>query len=234
MNKIRIFVGHVFDRSLIDDLRETLAQSFSQFGKGVELWYADDHLSDSHILAKVCHAIEESKCCVFELSDTSRPNVFIELGFALGREKPIVMLIRKGARCASDIAGHDFLEYESYKELREKLIRRAPQIIGWAANQLIREGSHVPIDRLLILGFKNLKEGDEVDVAAMIRPIIGRTPNQGEINGHTSMLRRLEWIEQSSGKFVLTSKGERILAGAVVAVEQSNPNECPQILVPVR
>lgn len=121
-----VFVGHRFSREYMDDLRTALELAFRGYGD-TRIEYADLHLVQGHILKdKIQLLIEGAFLCIFDISDASRPNVFIELGYAYGRGKHVVLMSRTEA--PADLAGYDVIVYGSFKELREKLSRYLPQI----------------------------------------------------------------------------------------------------------
>ena len=133
MSQLLCFVGHVFSQDQIDDLRPAIAKSFE--GNDINLWFADDYLSGGHVFDKISGAIDRSFICIFELSDANKPNVFLELGYALGKNKPCFFLLRKGNSMPSDLQGFDRIEYESMKQVTEKLTGFWPQILQRALKQ---------------------------------------------------------------------------------------------------
>jgi len=84
--------------------------------------YADDEVVDGHILMhKIFPIIDRCRFGLYEISETNRPNVFLELGYAKGRGKPCYLLLRQGEKPPSNLAGCDRVDYESYRHLTEKL-----------------------------------------------------------------------------------------------------------------
>lgn len=55
------------------------------------------------------------------LLDGANPNVFLEIGFAWGVNKPTVLIIKKGANLPFDVSGQKCLQYSSIAELRTML-----------------------------------------------------------------------------------------------------------------
>jgi len=167
MNKVlfQCFMGHVFSREQIDDLRGAIRDAFQDCCPQACLWFADDYLGSKHILDKISDAIDKSDMCMFELSHLSKPNVFVELGYAIAKSKKYVLLVKKGLEVPSDLAGLDRIEYESFKELRDKLKKYLPQVIRNAVGteRLVGDldmrvfrllpdtplpGSHIDLDKL--------------------------------------------------------------------------------------
>jgi hypothetical protein len=99
------FVGHVFEHEQIDDLRAAIARGCPQALRKVEIRYADEEVDTKPIFEKIRAEIEHALFCFFEISNASKPNVFLELGYALGRQKVCILLLKKGAQPPSDLAG---------------------------------------------------------------------------------------------------------------------------------
>ena len=131
--KFQYFVGHVFDRQSRDDLRTAIRKGLSQFEELLTAFYADDVYEQGDILAqKIMPAIDRSAFCIFDVSDVGRPNVFLELGYALGRRKPTLLICKRGTDLPSDIKGFDRITWESYKHLATELTRLAPNLMSRA------------------------------------------------------------------------------------------------------
>jgi hypothetical protein len=73
------------------------------------------------LFAKVREGIDHAAACLFEISDNTRANVFLELGYAYGRGKRCVLICRRGTAIPTDLKGLELLEYESYKDLSQQL-----------------------------------------------------------------------------------------------------------------
>lgn len=150
-----LFVGHAFTRDQIDDLRRALREGIPMVGGS--LWFADEHPGVGSLFEKIKEGIDESVACLFDISDRPRPNVFLELGYALGREKPCVLLCRSGTRIPTDLKGFEFLEYESYADLSQKLYASIGPRLG------------VPLSKAVILSLASLAHNPPVrraDLAA--------------------------------------------------------------------
>jgi hypothetical protein len=115
-----VFVGHVFDTASIHDLRAAISRAATSTPWTVI--YADEAITTGHILIdKIIPQIQQAEFCLFEISDHTRPNVFIELGIAKGLGKPCVLLVKIGHDLPSDLGGYDRLHYSSYKDLTAQL-----------------------------------------------------------------------------------------------------------------
>lgn len=74
------------------------------------------------ILARVRERIETASLVVAELTGAN-PNVYLEIGYAWGRQRPTVLLIKKGEEPRFDLRGQRCLIYESIKDLEEALTK---------------------------------------------------------------------------------------------------------------
>jgi hypothetical protein len=125
----KYFVAHVFDRECMDDLRSAIEAAFQE--TEFVPYYAEQQLIDGHILAdKIFPAIQSSLFGLFEISNQNKPNSFIELGYAKGKGKKCILLIKKGIEPPSDLAGFDRIIYSSYKDLTDSLKRYLPSILN--------------------------------------------------------------------------------------------------------
>src|SRR5580698_9234802 len=101
--KLPVFVGHVFKKDQLDDLRQALESAFSEV-EFLELVYADTARFQGALFPKIALLIDSSLFCIFDISEENT-NVFLELGYALGRGKLCVPIIRSGSAVPADIAG---------------------------------------------------------------------------------------------------------------------------------
>lgn len=136
-----VFVGHRFTREFEDDFRRAIESAFEAHGERLEAKYADLELVAGHILtAKIEPMIDGAFFCIFDLSEGGTPNVFIEVGYALGQSKHIALTSR-GSQLPSNIAGFDTLTYVTFAELSDKLSRYLPGVIrkAKAHNKNVKE-----------------------------------------------------------------------------------------------
>ena len=118
--KAQFFVGHVFNTEQIDDFRWALREGL-KLTVGVELWFSDEHPGAGFLLEKIKAGIDNASACFFDISIDSKPNVFIELGYALGQGKTCFILCRRGSNVPADLQGLERIEYSSYNELMKWL-----------------------------------------------------------------------------------------------------------------
>ena len=121
ISKNEYFVAHDFSKEKIDDLRRAIEEAFE--GKDLKPYYADSEVrGGSHILKeKIAPKIEYTRFGIFDISETKKPNVFIELGVSMGLNKPYYLIAREGTEIPTDLQGLDRIEYSSFKDLTEKL-----------------------------------------------------------------------------------------------------------------
>lgn len=120
------FVAHAFSKEKIDDLRSAIEGSLEEFH--LKPYYADQEIRSQHILCKICEKIRSSRFGIFEISDQN-PNVTLELGMAYGSGKNALLIAKKGSEIPADLDGMDRLEYESLKDLTEKLRTKTKEFI---------------------------------------------------------------------------------------------------------
>ena len=100
--------------------RDALAEKFA--GSGVEFRYADDTLLNGHVMDKIRRMMSEVDVSVFDVTGNN-PNVFFELGYALGADEPGFVVVQQDAvdKLSADITGWDQLRYSDYTNLAETL-----------------------------------------------------------------------------------------------------------------
>lgn len=112
------FVAHEFSSEKRDDLRNAIELAFK--GTGFRPYYADIEVRQKHILDKIRGRILRTRFGIYDIS-TEKPNIFIELGLAIGAGKRYYIICEAGARIPADLAGLDRIEYTSYKHLTREL-----------------------------------------------------------------------------------------------------------------
>ncbi len=118
-NEYHFFVAHEFSTENIDDLRDAIENAFR--GSGLKPYYADVEVRQTHILEKIKEKIFNTQFGIYDISNPNKPNVFLELGIAIAAEKIIFLVCRRGTNIPADLDGLDRIEYESKKQLTNKL-----------------------------------------------------------------------------------------------------------------
>lgn len=84
---------------------------------------ADDIEHNENILETIQAGIRQCDAVVADAS-TANPNVFYEIGYAHGIDKPTILICRKGEKIPFDIQAKNLIFYSSIVELRERLRKR--------------------------------------------------------------------------------------------------------------
>lgn len=233
------FVGHVYNQKLIDDLREAISRATK--GTPWKPIYADEQVISGHILFdKIAPLIAQCEFSIFEISNKTRPNIFIELGIALQQGKPVYLLLEDGLEPPSDLAGRDRITYRSYKELseslRQKVFSQNPTIL---VSKLLRHTYHVntlsvSINRAILAsgsGDRNVfvwdlktenvrstfKHNSWVGSVAFSQysPILATSDGKGIIrlwDINTSEMRKMQQAHDGACRTIAFSPNEQILA----------------------
>lgn len=90
---------------------------------GLEAERIKDVRADFLITETILQKIESARLVVVDLT-LERPNVYFELGYARGREKTVVTLLRSGAKAHVDVRGWNYIEYIDSRPLEEDLVDR--------------------------------------------------------------------------------------------------------------
>lgn len=112
----KVFVAYPYS---LKGYREELAPAAEN---AVELVYADEILTNKHILEKITDLMKASDLSVFDLTGWNA-NVALELGVAIGLNLNYRILINSASQddVFSDMRGWDQLRYSDFDELRGKL-----------------------------------------------------------------------------------------------------------------
>ncbi|MCA1625883.1 MAG: nucleotide-binding protein [Acidobacteria bacterium] len=130
-----VFVGHRYSPLFMDSFRKAVKFAFESHREKLKIKYADERFSMGHILEKhIQPMIDDALFCVFDISEVDKPNVFIELGYAYGRNKYVV-LTSMSKQTPTDLAGLVMIFYDSFSELEDKLLRHMSENIEKARSQ---------------------------------------------------------------------------------------------------
>ena len=125
MGHSKIFVAHSFRDQKKVDLRSTIRRAFEP---ELTPYYADTELDASHLLIKLARRIEVSRLFVGDLSQIN-PNVMIEFGIALGRNKRILLCGSYGTDFPKFLWGVSAIRYPDYKTLEDELDRQKSEAV---------------------------------------------------------------------------------------------------------
>jgi hypothetical protein len=127
-NPRQIFVAYSYRLYPKADYRRV----FSELGKAfnVEFIFADEKITNLHILEKIATHIRTTRFGIYDISGWNA-NVTLELGLALGlNEKTFIILDptkTEAKEVPSDLRGIDRIQYGSYTELQEGLSKLLAQ-----------------------------------------------------------------------------------------------------------
>jgi hypothetical protein len=119
-SKQSIFVAMPFKKDMYDLFRFGISQPTRRIGFLSER--VDQEKYTGAVLKKIKKDIEDAKLIVAVLTG-SNPNVYLEVGYAWGKKKPTVLLIKKGEKPEFDLSAEKYIEYETIAEVEEILKR---------------------------------------------------------------------------------------------------------------
>ena len=135
--RLRVFVGHRFTPAVTRNLRHNLQIVLRPYG--ITPVYSDSDMPNGPVFETILKRIRAADFAIFDDRETEvRPNVLIELGAAIGMQKPYFYFnyakkrtVRIANRhepitTASDLAGMLYLPYASYRRLFVEFARRLP------------------------------------------------------------------------------------------------------------
>ena len=121
------FIGHEFRQK---DLRVKLERALSSLG--LQAYFADEEVTGDFILTKVCKKILVTRASIVDLT-TANPNVYYELGIAIGLNKPVFVVLKRGASVPSLLESFVKLHFTSYAGLERELVKQVPD---WLKNSI--------------------------------------------------------------------------------------------------
>lgn len=114
------FVAHEFSASGLDDLRTAIKEALSS--SGLEPYFADKEIIEGQIfINKILPKIRNCRFGIYDISNPTKPNVFIELGAAIAIGARYYIVVREDVSIPSDLQGLDRIEYRSFEHLKTQL-----------------------------------------------------------------------------------------------------------------
>jgi hypothetical protein len=98
-------------------------------GAGLLCERVDQAVFDGLIIERIRERIETARVVVADLS-YSNPNVYLEVGYAWGRQRPVILCVRDVNELRFDVKGHRCLVYRSIRELEGLLARELAAVLG--------------------------------------------------------------------------------------------------------
>jgi len=167
----KIFVAYPYSFPKADYRRpyQELEKAF-----GVKFEFADDQITNLHLLKKVTRMIATSRFSLFDITNWN-PNVTLELGIAIGRPTPYYLLFNPNIAekdAPSDLGGIDRIEYTSFAELGERLSELLAQEYGLPTSNKPASGQ---------------EQMEAIREAVRERVAAGDGPKVGEIAAHLNI-----------------------------------------------
>ncbi len=118
----QIFVAYAYNVYDKQDYRKVFASLEKAYG--IKFIFADEKITNMHILGKIRSYIGTSDFSLFDISGWN-PNVTLELGIAIAQSDNWYILLNPEKTTVgdvpSDIKGIDRIQYSSFTQLEEKL-----------------------------------------------------------------------------------------------------------------
>ncbi len=105
----------------LTDVSDAVKEVFGNFD--VRALRGDDIEHEDLITSRILSEIKTSEFCFADLSG-SRPNVYYEVGYAHALPRRVILFRKEGTGLHFDLAGYNCPEYESLRDLKEKLTHR--------------------------------------------------------------------------------------------------------------
>lgn len=90
------------------------------------------------ILERIKQRIETADLVIADLTGAN-PNVYLEVGYAWGRNRPVLLLSRKVEELCFDVKGHRCIVYKSIADLARRLAAELPAFGGEGGDQRRRQ-----------------------------------------------------------------------------------------------
>ena len=136
----RYFVAHEYPQVEPDDYREHLSEGLAPQYQPL---FPDKRTRLKHILHRICEMVLSTDFGVYDISNRQKPNIFLELGVAVGLEKPVILTRRVNPKTSTQgpeklpfgLQGLEILEYSSYADLRDNIGPRVRDWLGRGAGE---------------------------------------------------------------------------------------------------
>jgi hypothetical protein len=89
----------------------------------------DESVFTGNIVERITEGIKNATFIIAEMS-LERPNVYLEVGFAWGLKKPVILIAREGQKLHFDLSHHKCLFYKTIGKLSESLEKTILQAFG--------------------------------------------------------------------------------------------------------
>jgi hypothetical protein len=89
----------------------------------------DESVFTGNIVERITEGIKNATFVIAEMS-LERPNVYLEVGFSWGLNKPVILIAREGEKLHFDLSHHKCLFYKTIGKLSESLEKTIMQAFG--------------------------------------------------------------------------------------------------------
>jgi hypothetical protein len=117
-NKPHVFVAMPFNKQMLDVYRFGILEPVNSANFLCER--VDMEAFTGDILTRIKSRIETSSLVIADLIGASA-NVYLEVGYAWGKDRPTLFLAQKSDELKFDVQGHKCIIYETISELKDKL-----------------------------------------------------------------------------------------------------------------
>lgn len=118
--KKHVFIAMPFNSNMEDTYYYGIQRAVDT--AGFDCYRSDKVAFVGDIMQELKKELEKSVAVIAELTD-SNPNVYLEVGFAWGKDKPTVLIIKQGDKPRFDVQGQKCLMYNNIKHLEEILTK---------------------------------------------------------------------------------------------------------------
>ena len=124
-DKPRVFVAMPFVKEMDDVFYYGIQQPVHATGFLCER--VDQQAFTGDILEQVKKKIEAATVVIAELSGAN-PNVYLEVGYAWGKGRPTILVVKEDQELRFDVSGQRCLKYQRIKDLEDALKRELEQL----------------------------------------------------------------------------------------------------------
>jgi hypothetical protein len=125
--KKSVFVAMPFSEEFEDIYQFGIYAAVRRMGYVCEK--VDESVFTGSIIDRIVEGISNAEFVIADLS-LERPNVYLEVGFAWGLKKPVILVARDGQRLHFDLAHHKCLFYRTIGKLSESLEKTIGDMFG--------------------------------------------------------------------------------------------------------
>ncbi len=118
------FVDDFKERSAAEKVASKVCQKY-----GLSLYVARDTTAEKPLITEILEQIDASALLIAYL-DLDRANVSLEVGYAWGKSKPVILCTKQGSSPAFDVSAHEHIRWKNLSDLRRKLSKRIEKLIA--------------------------------------------------------------------------------------------------------